>query len=319
MRKFLLAATAAFAATASTAQTPTHPPKLLVVFSIDQFSADLFDEYRPQFRDGLARIASGTVYRNGFQSHAATETCPGHSTILTGAHPSRTGIVANIWIDQKVQRSDVGVYCAEDESAPGSSSIAYKVSPMHLMVPTLGELVKARWPGSRSVAVSGKDRAAVMMTGRNVDQRWYWSGQKFESDLSGASVPQVVGKANAAFAAALSQPREPLVPPPFCQAKSRVVAVEGGGKRVGAGQLGRSAGDANAFRASPEFDASTLALAAGLVDEMQLGRRADPDVLAIGLSATDYVGHAYGTQGEEMCLQLLELDRDIGGFLSVLD
>ena len=307
-------------ASASAAQPqPPGPPKLLVVISVDQFSADLFDEYRPQFTEGFARIASGMVYPNGYQSHAATETCPGHSTILTGAHPARTGIVANIWIDQKAPRSDVSVYCSEDETAPGSSSIAYKVSPMHLMVPTLGELLKARWPGSRSVAVSGKDRAAVMMTGRNVDQRWYWTGRKFESDLSGAAVPQVVGKANAAFAAALAQPREPLVAPPFCQAKSRVVEVEGGGKPVGAGQLGRSPGDANAFRASPEFDASTLALAAGLVDELQLGRRAEPDVLAISLSATDYVGHAYGTQGEEMCLQLLELDRDIGGFLSVLD
>src|SRR5215208_2646256 len=152
MRKFLLAATAAFAATASTAQTPTHPPKLLVVFSIDQFSADLFDEYRPQFRDGLARIASGTVFRNGYQSHAATETCPGHSTILTGDHPSRTGIISNNWIDQKVTRSDVSIYCAEDESVSGTSSTAYKVSPKHLLVPTLGELMKARWPGSRTVA-----------------------------------------------------------------------------------------------------------------------------------------------------------------------
>jgi len=55
------------------------------------------------------------------------------------------------------------------------------------------------------------------------------------------------------------------------------------------------------------------------VDEMQLGRRATPDVLSVSLSATDYVGHTYGTEGEEMCLQLTELDREIGDFLSVLD
>src|SRR4051794_17380914 len=79
------------------AQLPPGAPKLLVVISVDQFSADLFDEYRPQFRGGLARIASGAAFRNGYQSHAATETCPGHSTILTGAHPSRTGIIGNIW------------------------------------------------------------------------------------------------------------------------------------------------------------------------------------------------------------------------------
>ena len=65
------------------------------MISIDQFSADLWDEYRPQFTRGLARLGMGTVFRNGYQSHAATETCPGHSTLLTGDRPSTTGIIAN--------------------------------------------------------------------------------------------------------------------------------------------------------------------------------------------------------------------------------
>src|SRR5438445_3935298 len=119
MRNFVLAAAAAVLASQSAGQAPT-PPRLLVVISVDQFSADLFDEYRPQFTGGLARLASGTVFRNGYQSHAATETCPGHSTILTGDHPSRTGIIANVWIDQSVARSDKSIYCAENPEAPGS-------------------------------------------------------------------------------------------------------------------------------------------------------------------------------------------------------
>jgi predicted AlkP superfamily pyrophosphatase or phosphodiesterase len=318
MRRFLFAAAAALIASTSAAQQP-QPPKLLVVISVDQFSANLFDEYRPQFSGGLARLASGTVLRNGYQSHAATETCPGHSTILTGDHPARTGIIANIWIDQAAARADKNIYCAEDETAPGSSSANYKVSPNHLLVPTLGELMKARWPASRSVAVSGKDRAAVMMTGRRVDQRWYWNGKTFDTDLAGAPVPQTVIRARAAVAAALARPLPPLEPTPFCQGKERQIAVEGGGKPVGTGRFGRVAGDVNAFRASPEIDGDTLAIAAGLVDEMQLGRRATPDLLAVSLSATDYVGHTYGTEGEEMCLQLTELDREIGDFLKVLD
>ena len=318
MRKFMLAAAAALFASQSAAQAPA-PPKLLVVISVDQFSANLFDEYRPEFTGGFARLVTGTVFRNGYQSHAATETCPGHSTLLTGDHPSRTGIIANTWIDQSVRRSDVTVYCVEDESQPGTSSTDYKVSPKHLLVPTLGELMKERWPGSRNVAVSGKDRAAVMMSGHNADQRWYWDGKTFSTDLQGVPVPQVVPKFKTALAAALAQPRPPLESPPYCQGKARVIPVEGGGKPVGSGQLGRAAGDLNAFRASPEIDGDTLALAAGLIDEMQLGKRADPDLLAISLSATDYVGHTYGTEGEEMCLQLLELDREIGDFLQQLD
>jgi predicted AlkP superfamily pyrophosphatase or phosphodiesterase len=317
VRKFILAAAALLAAPAAAQQPP--PPKLLVVFSIDQFSADLFDEYRPHFTAGLARLATGTVFRNGYQSHANTETCPGHSTILTGDHPARTGIIGNSWIDQSLQRDDKNVYCAEDPTVPGSSSNHYTVSAKQLMVPVLGEAMKARWPGSRNVAVSGKDRAAVMMSGHNADQRWYWNGKEFTTDLKAAPVPQVVPKVNAAIGAALAQPRPALNAPPYCQAKARPVAVQGGGGPVGAGRFARDAGDSSALRASPELDGDTLALAAGLVDEMRLGRGTQPDVLAVSLSATDYVGHSYGTEGEEMCLQLLELDREIGDFLSVLD
>lgn len=318
MRLKLFAAVAALAASGALAQ-PQSPPKLVVAIAIDQFSANLFDEYRQQFTGGFAQLASGTVFRNGFQSHALTETCPGHSTILTGDHPARTGIVNNYWVDQSISRSDKTVYCAEDETQPGTSSTAYKVSPRHLLVPTLGELMKARWPGTRSVAVAGKDRAAVMMTGHVVDQRWYWNGKTFDTDLERAPVPKVIPRFRAALAAALAQPRAPLEAPSYCQGKSRIIPVSGGGKPVGSGRLDRRAGDLNAFRASPELDGDTLALAAGLVDEMKLGRGKDPDLLAISLSATDYVGHTYGTEGEEMCLQLLELDRELGDFFKLLD
>jgi predicted AlkP superfamily pyrophosphatase or phosphodiesterase len=318
MRKFILAAAALFASQ-SAAQAPAPPPKLLVVIAVDQFSANLFDEYRPQWTLGFARLAGGTMFRNGYQSHAATETCPGHSTLLTGDHPARTGIISNAWIDQNLARPDKSVYCAEDESVPGTSSIAYKVSPKHLLVPTLGELMKAKWPGSRTVAVSGKDRAAIMMGGHTPDQRWYWTGKNFDTDLASAPVPAVVPRVNAAVAAALAQPLQPLDPTPYCLSKGRDIPVEGGGKPVGSGRFARAAGDVSGFRASPELDGDTLALAAGLVDEMKLGQGAAPDLLAISLSATDYVGHTYGTEGEEMCLQMTELDRELGDFLGFLD
>jgi hypothetical protein len=319
MRKFILAAAAALFAFPALAQAPASPPKLLVVIVVDQFSADLFDEYRPQFTGGLARLAGGTVFRNGYQSHAVTETCPGHSTILTGDRPARTGIVANQWIDQSISRADKRVYCAEDESAPGTSSSHYRVSAKHLLVPTLGEFMKHRWPGSRSVAVAGKDRSAVMLTGRAVDERWYWDGKSFVTDQNSAAMPLTVGRANTAIAAALAQPRPALEAPPLCQAKAKAVAVPGGTHLVGTGNFARAANDGTAFEASPELDGDTLAVAAGLVQEMKLGVGRDPDLLAVGLSATDHVGHTYGTEGQEMCLNLLELDRELGDFFDQLD
>jgi predicted AlkP superfamily pyrophosphatase or phosphodiesterase len=293
-------------------------PKLVVVISVDQFSADLFDEYRPHFTGGFARLANGTAFHNGYQAHAATETCPGPSTILTGSHPTHTGIIGNTWVDQSLTRSDRTVYCAEDERVPGSSTTSYTVSPMHLRVPTLGDLLKQQSPQSMNVAVAGKDRAAVMMSGHNVDQRWYWDGKTFATDLKSAAVPATITRAKSAIAAAIATAREPLQVPPMCQVKAAPVAVSPE-MSVGSGRFARAGGDIRGFRASPEFDGAVLAIAAGLIQEMKLGTDAAPDVISVGLSATDYIGHSLGAGGGEMCLQLLSLDRDLAGFFRVLD
>src|SRR4028119_2439683 len=100
------AAAAALLATPAVAQ-PAKPPKLVVAISVDQLSSDLFEAYRPHFSAGLKRLAEGSVlFTNGYQAHAATETCPGHSTLLTGRWPAATGVVANQWIDQRAARDD---------------------------------------------------------------------------------------------------------------------------------------------------------------------------------------------------------------------
>ncbi|HVM23350.1 MAG TPA: alkaline phosphatase family protein, partial [Sphingomicrobium sp.] len=75
MRK-IAASVLALLAACSPSATSAQPlradaPKLIVAISVDQLSSDLWDAYRPHFRGGLARLAGGTVYRNGYQSHAA--------------------------------------------------------------------------------------------------------------------------------------------------------------------------------------------------------------------------------------------------------
>jgi alkaline phosphatase len=299
------------------AQTP-QKPRLIVAISVDQFSADLFAEYRQLYSKGLKRLQmDGVVFPSGYQSHAATETCPGHATILTGARPSRTGIVANEWIDLSVAREDKLVYCSEDPTVPGSSSTNYTVYTGYLKVPTLGDRMKVADPRSRSVSVAGKDRAAVMMGGHNTDQMWYWAGKSYVT-LPGRDgpAPAIVGQINARTAAIIARPGKPALP---AQCRTRSVAVPvGGGKQVGT-LAERKAGDAKLFRASAEFDAATADLAIGLVREMKLGQGPATDVIDIGLSANDYVGHSFGTEGAEMCAQQIALDATIGRILAALD
>ncbi len=321
----------AFIAISTTANAEDHSeaksdkPKLVIAISVDQFSSDLFSEYRSTFTGGLKRLASGAVFPSGYQGHAATETCPGHATIMTGVHPGRAGIIANNWIDLGVKRDDKTIYCAEDERIEGTSygSITaatqgdYVASAWHLLVPTLGERLKTISPDSRNMAVAGKDRSALMMGGNAPDMVFWWRGEGFETKQGGLMLP-ALPEFNVEIKAMLAKPRAPIAAPAHCETRNRAIAV-GTDSAVGTYQFQRPENGASIFRASPDFDAAVLTLAEKMVENERLGTFEFTDILNIGLSATDYVGHAFGTGGVEMCINLSELDRNLGNFFDNLD
>lgn len=308
-------ASAGLAQTAPT-PAPAQAPKLILAIAVDQLSSDLFAQYRGRYSHGLKRLQQGAVFPSGYQSHAATETCPGHSTILTGVRPARSGIIANNWFDLGVAREKKLVYCAEDEAQTAADPRDYVASSAHLLVPTLGDRLKATNPASRNVAVSGKDRSALMMGGHAIDQVYWWKGSSFAT-LAGRQLGPSAQAANAAVTAALGKDRAAMDLPPDCTRIDR--PVRAGDFTVGTGRFARAKGDANRFRGSPELDAATADLAQRLVAELNLGKGPATDVLSVSLSATDYVGHATGTEGAEMCIQMRELDRIVGGLLDFLD
>ncbi len=300
-----------------TATTPA--PKLVVMIAVDQFSADLFAEYRGRFTGGLARLAAGVVFPSGYQAHGATETCPGHSTILTGNHPAHTGIVANNYFDLSATRADKRVYCAEDETVAGTTSKGGEYAPSvnHLLVPTLGDLMKARDPKVQVVSVSGKDRSAIMMGGRQADELM-WLVPTGLTSYRGTTLSPTAQQASAAIVAAIGQARPALTLPADCAPHDIAIPLDKGGS-VGTGRMARDAGDFRRFMASPEADGAVLATAAALRQVRKMGEGDGTDLLIVGLAATDYVGHGTGTEGSEMCLQMAGLDRELGDFFARLD
>lgn len=321
MRVIAAAVTAVFAALVpptALAADAAPKPKLIVAISVDQFSADVFAEHRQYFTGGLKRLTDGVVFPSGYQSHAATETCPGHSTILTGSRPSRSGIIANTWVDLALPRDDKRVYCSEDPNAPGSSSKAYVVSPKLLKVPTLGDRLKAVDPQARVVAVAGKDRSAVMMGGHHTDEIWFWKDTKFTTLADHtAPPPAIIAQVNTRIVDFLAKDPTPLALPDQCHSRSLPVPVTAD-KQVGVVVNGK-AGNPFSLNAMLELDRGTADIAIDLIKQMKLGRGPSTDVLAVGLSATDYVGHAFGTSGAEMCTQMVALDATIGRILAELD
>jgi len=137
---------------------PLPRPKLVVVISVDQFSEELMSRWCGDLPGGLGRLGrEGTAFLDAYQDHGYTETGPGHSVILTGRHPMHTGITENYWLDRTLGRS---VYCVEDPKGVLVGAKGLAVGPAHLDGTTLGEWLQAQVPGSRSFALTGKDRSA---------------------------------------------------------------------------------------------------------------------------------------------------------------
>lgn len=324
MHKLILAASLAITATVAQAAPPPKP-RLIVAIAVDQLSSEVFNKYRPTYTAGLRTLANGLAYPTGYQSHAATETCPGHATILTGRRPAGNGIVANSWTDRKTGQI---VYCV---SVPGEDSKAR--GHQNLRVTTLGDWIKAARPGARTFAVAGKDRAAITMAGKNADGVYWWNdGAGFvTSPFAGPAGPRVTQPAEA-FNAALrakwtaAPPQLWPAPSPACAA---LVRREQFGQLEVSGEVppemakGVTEGDEfvaskrfnDALRASPTFDATVADFAIELIAREKLGKGSAPDLLAIGLSATDYIGHRLGNGGAEMCVQQAALDATIGRLL----
>ena len=321
----LIAAALLPASTRAAAYPPR--PRLLVMISVDQFSLDLFRTYRSSFTGGLARLSSGRVF-DGWQSHAATETCPGHSTLLTGDHPSRTGIVGNSWWDRVEGRE---VYCAGDEGADDTARTSAR-----LRVDTLGDWMRRADPRTQVVSVAGKDRAAIMMAGHDASAVYWWrDGVGFETSRGAGPVGPLVTAPAAAFNAAAfagwaRRPPTlwPDAPPPGCGSRARPLtagAVTLTGRPPPADPAERAPGwerraaFAAQVRSSTTLDELVLRFAGDQAQARGLGRGSTVDLLAVGLSATDSVGHRYGAGGVEMCAHLQALDTALGGFLVRLD
>src|SRR5262245_31216421 len=150
MKRAPLSACAAIAAAMTAHLALTQPaysqskPDLVVLIAIDQFGAGLLERWRGRFKSGLRRfIEDGIIYSSAYQSHGLTETCAGHSTMLTGMHPSHTGMVANEWFDTKAGDQ---VYCVEAPAFSVASNPKRHVGPTQLVATTLGDWMKEQEP-----------------------------------------------------------------------------------------------------------------------------------------------------------------------------
>ncbi len=307
-----------------------EPPRLVVLLAIDQLVPEQLARLGSRLEGGLGRfLREGTVFWEATVDYANTETAPGHATFATGCYPARHGIVANVFDERS---SGERVYAVADPGAHPVTSEGVRadvpgVSPLHLRAGALGDLLRAANAASKTVAVAGKDRSAVLLGGRKPALALWWDGRAGGFVSSSAYVerlPEFVPVWNAAWLDRASgwlwevspdQDGKPLGTAPDDRA--------GESSRLGRTLPRRLPEDPGALAAAvfstPLIDYFTLEIATLALGALELGKDDATDVLGISLSGCDVVGHGHGPTSVEVTDLLLRADRELGTFFSHLD
>src|ERR1700688_2166244 len=287
-------------------------PKLVVVIVIDQFRGDYLERYRDQFGEGGFRafLDHGAYFSDCNYDYANTRTAPGHATLFTGSYSSGHGIIANEWWDPEKKKRVTSVEDDSTKLVGGGAGVG--ASPHNLMSDTLGDELKLATGGkARVFAVSLKDRAAVLPAGFAGDGA-YWidpkSGDWITSTYYRQDLPEWVGKFNGSHRADKYLNRE------WKDSDGNVL----GSTAPRNGKDGTPAGFYEVVGSTPFANDYELEFAKELVLYEKLGAGSATDLLVIGLSANDILGHEVGPDSPQMRSMALELDRQLAEFFGFL-
>ena len=293
-------------------------PRLVLFVSVDQMRFDYLTRLDGAFHGGLRRLLDrGAVFVNARFRHANTETGPGHAVLVSGRNGSHSGVIANEWWDT-LGRTVVNVVDDPAQSPVGGSGRA--ASPVNFIGFTLGDVLKRNSPESRTVSVSFKDRAAVLMGGRRADAAYWFdnrAGRFVTSTYYMRTLPP--------WLLAWQQRR----PADRFQGRTwtRLLPDTGLYERLAGKDAQPGEGDGTdivfphalrgrppqeefygSLRRTPFADELLLDMALKTLDAYALGRRSATDMLFVGFSSGDGVGHTFGPDSQEAMDSMLRLD-----------
>lgn len=322
--------------TTTVAAAQPKRPRLVLLIAVDQFRYDYLERFGDLFGAGGLRrmMRDGGSWAECNYDHVPTETAPGHATMMTGAWPSETGIIANQWFDRIEGKSVENV---RDESVRllGGGEKETASSPRNLLVSTLGDQLKLATAGrARVVGVSSKNRAAILPAGRMADGAYWYSTQTgtfVSSTYYFDRLPDWAAAFNAArpadkffgakwerlLPAAEYERRAGRDDAPWEKGTDKRTYVfphvfNGGLQEPGPAFYG-------ALDYSPYSNDLVLSFAEAALANEKLGADEDPDVLTVSFSANDIVGHRYGPYSHEAMDMTLRVDRQIARLLEVVD
>ena len=300
-----------------------HRPKLVLIVVIDQFRYDYLVRFRQQFVPGGFNLllTGGASFTDCRYDYAITATGPGHASLVTGAYANVHGIIGNEWYDRSLRRP---VNCVEDPTTklvnePGGASAAPGFSPHYLIGSTLGDELRAATDfRSKVVAISLKDRGAILAGGHSPSAAYWYdprSGRFVTSTYYMSALPSWVATFNQ------NSPAKN-----YCGRNWAALPSTPGGNGTVFSEFKRSSNEScpdpkflGWLESTPFMSEIELAFAEEAIKNEHLGQGTDTDLLAISLSANDYVGHTYGPYSPQVADVTLRTDRYLASFFAELD
>ena len=304
---------------------------LVVSIVVDQLPAWIAAERLPELPDdgGFARLRREGLYVEDLRfAHAVTDTAPGHAALYTGRVPRETAIVANDIVPGPGQPArsilaDAGAKLvgasADKLDRPGSS-----LAPLPADVQTVADRFVAEVAGAQVFSFSLKDRGALFAAGRRPELAMWLDpelGELVTSSFFPPPPPWAAAPAGKDALATLAREGWALdgLELAWVQGHAETPdAQEGEGDYAGLGvTFPHTIGSAKALRATPLGDRLLFGVARAAVDAARANNR--PTLLALSLSANDYVAHVFGPHSWEAWDELYRLDRALADFLTFLD
>lgn len=310
LRRLIFGVFLVWIASLSFASAYNARPKLIAIIVIDQLRGDYLERYRDQFGEGGFRLFldHGANFTDCNYNYANTRTAPGHATLLSGAYSDGHGIMANEWWDP--QKKGMVTSVQDDETKLlGANRVAPGSSPHNLLADTLGDELKLATHGkSRVFAIALKDRAAVLSTGFSGDGA-YWADRRtglwITSTYYRSELPRWVQRFND------GKPTEKYLNKQWTDGNGNVL-------RTTTPSLGNQEGFDELAGSTPFANDYTFEFARELISNEKLGGGPATDLLVIGLSANDILGHKTGPDSPQLEAMTVATDHQLAAFFDFL-
>ena len=312
-------------------------PKIVIGLIVDQMRPDYIYRYWDLYGEGgIKRLATeGAVFRNAYFKHLQTSTGPGYSTPMSGASPSVTGLIGNSWYVRELDRTMNVIEAVDGDFAGVGSDPDYdgRKWPGNMLTSTLGdELHLHTGERSRTVGISRKDRGAILPAGHLGDAYWFegGTGNFITSTYYMDELPDWVAEFNDRNRPQeiMTKTWEPLLPiEEYVHSRSDENPYEGTFSGldspafpVDLAYLTEEHGASpSLINLTPFADGLLLELAVAAIEGENLGGGDVPDILNIGLSAADAIGHRFGPASKQVQDYYLRLDRYFEDFFNYLE